>query len=285
MKNAPQNIDLSLLARQYGARHIPFHPHEGAHWQNNPALQEALKELNQAAALRSVLLLSGPNGVGKSALLTHWINGLDTRRYEPLIFTQATLSGSSLLSALTAKLGKRPSCRRERNLILIEEALVELEHRIAIIVLDEAQHYTYAALEEIRLLLGLNLHSQPAFALTLIGDDYFPKTLAMRHHRSLYSRIAFNIKLPHWAKDQIQEYIAQSLKAAGLPQMEFEPAALELILSSAGGLPRALTLLARNAWIAAASAKATTMSAEHVRKAIDQVPCLPGAQFPTPLES
>ncbi len=280
MKSSPQETDLDTLARQCGARHIPFHTSAKAHWQSPPALQSVEAQLTQALQLRSVLLLTGPNGVGKSALVGHWLGGLDTRRCLPLVLTQATLSGSSLLSLLTHKLGKSPSCRRDRNLQRIEEALNELEQRTPLIVLDEAQHYPCAALEEVRLLLGLNLAAQPAFALTMIGDDYFLKTLAMRHHRALYSRIACHLPLQPWSRETVEAYLTQSLKTAGLSHFTIEPAALDLLFSASAGLPRSLGQLARNAWIQTVEQADTTLSTEHVREAMKTIPYLPGNQLP-----
>jgi type II secretory pathway predicted ATPase ExeA len=52
----------------------------------------------------------------------------------------------------------------------LEKALAELGRLTPVLVLDEAQQYPPGALEEIRLLLGLNLTRQPTFALVLLGD-------------------------------------------------------------------------------------------------------------------
>lgn len=280
MKSSPQKTDLDTLARQCGARHIPFHPSAKAHWQSPPTLQSIEEQLTQALQLRSVLLLTGPNGVGKSALVGRWLEGLDTRRCLPLVVTQATLSGSSLLSLLTHKLGKSPSCRRDRNLQRIEEALSELEQRTPLIVLDEAQHYPCTALEEVRLLLGLNLATQPAFGLIMISDDYFLKTLAMRHHRALYSRIAYHLPLQPWMPETIDAYLTQSLKAAGLSHFTIEPAALDLLTSASAGLPRSLGQLARGAWIQTVQQADTTLTVENVQEAMKAIPYLPGSQLP-----
>src|SRR5229473_2572931 len=117
--------ELSLLARQWGATAVPFGLVNAHDWLESPGAQKALAGLTQTAALRSVMLLGGPNGVGKSALVGRWMRSLDSRLFYPLCLTQATLSGSAVLAALALKLGKPVSFRRERNLRFVEEALSE----------------------------------------------------------------------------------------------------------------------------------------------------------------
>jgi len=272
------DTDLQHLARQWGASHVPFAPLSDKDWLETPAVQEAFTHLTQCATLRSVMLLSGPNGVGKSALAGRWMRSLDERIFHPLCLTQATLSGSGILSSLALKLGKPASFRRERNLQLIEESLQELDRRIVLIVLDEAQNYTHGSLEEVRLLLGLNLPQAPAFALILIGDEYLLSTLKLRNHRALYSRLACHVSLPPWTPPQCAQYLSSALQSAGLSSQSLEPAAIELLSSASGGLPRSLNLLARAAWIHAATQGAQKIAAAHVHNAMETVPCVPGLQ-------
>jgi len=271
MKNAP-NLDLSLLARQWGATAIPFGQLTPEAWLDTPQTQRARALLDQTAALRSVMLLAGPNGVGKSALVGRWVQALDRRLFLPLVLTHATLSGSNLLSTLTRKLGKPAVCRRDTNLALVEAALSELDRIVPVLVLDEAQNYSHASLEEVRLLLGLNLAEPAAFALLLVGDEYLLSTLRLRHHRALYSRIGSHHSLLPWTAAQVAQYLQQSLVAVGIQGEVFEPAALGLLTSAAGGLPRSLCLLARTAWIHAASLGAQRIQPAHVQQAIDTVP-------------
>jgi hypothetical protein len=47
-------------------------------------------------------------------------------------------------------------------------------------------------------------------------------------------------------------------------------------------LPRSLCLLARAAWIAAATAQAQKITPAHVQVALAQVPCVPGLLAATP---
>ncbi len=137
MKNAP-NLELSLLARQWGATAVPFSEPSVEAWLDTPQNQRAVAALDQTATLRSVLLLAGPNGVGKSALVGRWLSRLDRRLFCPLLLTHASLSGCGLLSTLVAQLGKRPGFRRESNLAAIQAALAELGKTVPLILIDEA---------------------------------------------------------------------------------------------------------------------------------------------------
>lgn len=271
MKNAP-NLDLSLLARQWGASAVPFGELSSDAWLETPQSQRALVLLDQTATLRSVMLLAGPNGVGKSALVGRWLSRLDRRLFCPLLLTHASLSGCGLLSALASKLGKRATFRREANLALIEAALAELGKVVPLIVLDEAQSFGYGSLEEVRLLLGLNLADPPAFALVLIGDEYLLGTLRLRQHRSLFSRIACHWSLGPWTAPLVAQYVQQGMAAVGIHRQAIDPAALNLLTSASSGLARSLCLLARAAWMQAASSGSQTIEPPHVQAASEQVP-------------
>jgi len=279
MKNTP-NPDLGLWARQWGATAVPFGELSADAWLETPAGQRAWSLLQQTAAFRSVMLLSGPNGVGKSALAHRWMASLDSRLFAPLLLTQATLSGSGVLSALTAKLGKEARGQRALNLSQIEAGLAELGKVAPLLILDDAQNLAYGSLEEVRLLLGLNLAEPPAFGLVLIGDEYLLGALRLRQHRSLYSRIASYASLSPWTPAQASQYLQQSLAAVGINRPVMEPAALNLLTSASGGLARSLCLLARGAWIEAASAGLQNIQPEHVQAAIERVPAAAALALP-----
>lgn len=284
MKNAP-DLELSLLARQWGATAVPFGELSAESCLDSPQHQRALALLNQTATLRSVLLLAGPNGVGKSALVGRWLSRLDRRLFCPLVFTHASLSGSGLLSAVASKLGKPASFLRQSNLASIQSALSQLGKVVPLIILDEAQSFGYGSLEEVRLLLGLDLADPPAFGLVLIGDEYLLGTLRLRQHRSLFSRIACHVSLSPWTATLVTQYVQQSFAAVGINREAIEPAALNLLTSASSGLARSLCLLCRAAWIQAASTGAQTIQPEHVQAAIDQVPFAAGLLPPPTVQN
>jgi len=269
--------ELELYARSWGATAVPFGPLSETQWISIPSQQRALSLLSQTAALRGVMLLSGGNGMGKSALVGRWVRQLDNRLHTPVNLTQATLSSSGLLASLARGVGKPASIRRERNLDELSSYLTEHERQTLVITLDDAQDSTHSTLEELRLLLGLNLPSQPTFALILIGDEYLLGQLQLRNHRALCSRLSAHHLLTPWTLEEIQGYLKTGLEAVGINRSRvFEPAAVDLLVRATAGIPRSVCLLARAAWLEAARADAREINAQTVQQAMEQVPGLAG---------
>jgi type II secretory pathway predicted ATPase ExeA len=187
------------------------------------------------------------------------------------------LSSSGLLATLARSLGKRGSIRRERNLDELSSYLSEHERQTLVIVMDDSQNSTHGTLEELRLLLGLNLPSQPTFALILIGDEYLLGQLQLRNHRALCSRLSAHHMLSPWTFEEIQTYLKTGLEAVGINRSKvFEPAAVDLLVRATAGVPRSVCLLARAAWLEAARADLREINAQTMQAAMEQVPGLAG---------
>lgn len=256
----------------WGARSLPFSDGAEEELFLTNAMREALELLQQTAALRSVMLLSGLNGVGKSALVGWWARGLEPKRFCPIVITHATLSGSGLLWMIAQRLGQEASVYRTENLHRIETALSALGGRIPTLILDEAQHYGPLALEEVRLLLGLNLPKHPLFALVMLGDAYLLDTLRLQSRRALFSRIAASYVLPPLTSEETRAYLQRRLEMSGINRPVFEEGALDLLVSASDGIVRTLNLLAERAWIEATRQKSQTICPAHVRIALRLVP-------------
>ena len=215
--------------------------------------------------------------MGKSTLAGRWVRQLENRLYTPVNLTQATLSSSGLLASVARGVGKRASMRRERNLDELSSYLSEHDRETLVIILDDAQNSSHSTLEELRLLLGLNLPSQPTFALVLIGDEYLLGQLQLRNHRALCSRLGAHHLLTPWTFEEIQTYLKTGLEAVGINRSKvFESAAVDLLVRATAGVPRSVCLLARAAWLEAARAEAREINAQTMQLAMEQVPGLTG---------
>jgi len=268
------NVDSQLkeYMHAWGARSVPFQDQGEQQLFETEHTRQAVERLQQSAALRSVMLLSGDNGVGKSALVARWVRTLEPKAYRPLTITQASLSASGVLCTLLAKLGQVPGYQRAVNLSRMEDAISHLGSVIPVIILDEAQNYTASAIEEVRLLLGLNLPPQPVFCLIMIGDNYLLDSLRLQSRRALYTRIAVSHQLQPLQPAQVEAYMMHRLKQVGLERPCFEDAAIEMIASASDGVPRAINIIARTAWIEASREKQNNIATRHVDAALRLVP-------------
>ena len=268
------NVDSKLneYMHQWGARSVPFLNQRDQQLFETEQVTQGIELLQQSAALRSVMLLSGDNGVGKSALVAHWVKTLEPKAFRPLTITQASLSASGVLCTLLGKLGQVPGMQRAQNLARMEDAVSRLGSVVPVIILDEAQNYTASAMEEIRLLLGLNLPPQPVFCLILIGDSYLLDTLRLQSRRALYTRIAVSYQLQALQPAQVEAYLIHGLKQAGLERSCFDPAAIDMIATASDGVPRTINLLARMAWIEASRQKQQDITTQHIQCALQLVP-------------
>lgn len=259
--------------RAWGLRYAPFAPVDQSNQLHATAAHREIRHLLETtAALRSVMTLTGSPGVGKSTLIKTWIAELEPKRFLPVLITQSSLSATGVLETLLAKLGERPRFRRSANLITLEKHLTQIDPLTLVLVLDDAQNYPAAALEELRLLLGLGGRQRSAFALILLGDDYLLGSLRLSVQRALFSRISAAVTLAPLPRQEITHYLNWHLSRAGLERDIFAPASTELLAEASEGNPRTLGLLAQAAWLAAARMNVFTVEAEHVQTALRQVP-------------
>src|SRR6201994_382567 len=263
---------LAQAAHAWGAQGVPFNDEPKSELFSTASIERATTLLHQSAALRSLMLLSGENVVGKSALAGRWLRSLEPKAYFPVCITQASLTGIGLLSLFLQKLGKAPMQKRSASLKLLEEAFGELGRIIPVLLLDEAQNYAMSALEDIRMLLGLNLPEQPAFALILVGDPYLLSTLRLRSHRALYSRIAAHARIERLSRSEVETYLEHQWRQVGIERPCFEPAAIELLASATEGIPRTINLVAPAPRVRGAPNKHLQISATHLQSALELVP-------------
>jgi type II secretory pathway predicted ATPase ExeA len=255
----------------WGLKRVPFTADEKGLFISDSHGQ-IIDALNTAALLRTVILLTGLPGTGKSSLLKYWLSGLDQKRTLPILITQASLSASGVLEMLLSKLGLRPAFKRSANLIALERHLKSIDPTTLILVLDDAQNYPAPALEEIRMLLGMGNSQRSAFSLVLSGEDYLLGSLQMSAQQALFSRISLAVELKTLTAEEIQPYLLWHVSHAGLNKDIFATAAIDLLRESSSGNPRTLNLLAQCAWMCAARLGGCTIEGSHVLSAINQVP-------------
>ena len=72
-------------------------------------------------------------------------------------------------------------------------------------------------------------------------------------------------------RDDTAPYLQHRLRLAGTELPLFEPATVEAIFQAASGLPRKINSLAHHALIAAAIARARSVTTEHLQAALQEI--------------
>jgi type II secretory pathway predicted ATPase ExeA len=266
----PPELDTALKTL-WGAAQLPF----GAAAQT-PYASESFKEirrrLEQLVGVRACGLLHGPNGVGKTLLVQHFLASLPDKRYKPLVLSHSSVTGTDLLRLLCTELGQTPRMRRSDNILLIRQGWQQLERLWPIVVLDEAQNLSATALEEVRLLTCDRRDTQPPFSLLLVGDQQLLPRLRTGINAPLLARLSFCLHLQPWTGPELSAYIQARLEEVGIHTNPFEAAALQLLVRAGNGLPRLLNHLAQRALEEAAAQNSRTVSAAQMQRALELLP-------------
>jgi general secretion pathway protein A len=266
----PPELD-SALKSLWGASQLPF----GAAVEKpytSEGFQQTRRRLEQLVGVRACGLLHGPNGVGKTLLVQHFLASLPDKRYKALVLSHSSVTGTDLLRLLCTELGQTPRMRRSDNILLIRQGWQQLERLWPVVVLDEAQNLSATALEEVRLLSCDRRDTQPPFSLLLVGDQQLLPRLQMGINAPLLARLSFCLPLQPWTGPELSGYIQARLEEVGIHTNPFEAAALQLLVQAGNGLPRLLNYLAQRALEEAAAQNSRTVTAAQVQRALQLLP-------------
>jgi type II secretory pathway predicted ATPase ExeA len=266
----PPDLDTALKSL-WGASQLPFGAAVEKPYASAP-FKATRQRLEQLVAVRACGLLHGPNGVGKTLLVQHFLKSLPDKRYQPLVLSHTSVTGTDLLRLLCQELGQTARMRRSDNILSIRQGWQQLDRLWPVIVLDEAQNLSATALEEVRLLSCDRRDTQPPFSLLLVGDEQLLPRLQMGINAPLLARLSFCLRLEPWTGEELAGYIQARLAEVGIHANPFEAAALQLLLQAGNGLPRLLNHLAQRALEEAAAQNSRLVTAAHLQRALELLP-------------
>jgi general secretion pathway protein A len=266
----PPELD-SALKSLWGASQLPFAAEVETPYASE-SFEQIRHRLQQLVGVRACGLLHGPNGVGKSLLIQHFLRSLPEKRYKTLVLSHSSVTGTDLLRLLCSELGQRVRMRRSDNVLLIRQGWQQLDRLWPVVVMDEAQNLSATALEELRLLSCDRRDTQPPFSLLLVGDEQLLPRLQMGINAPLLARLSFCLRLEPWTPEQLRGYVQARLEQVGIHANPFEAPALNLLLQAGNGLPRLLNHLAQRALEEAATQNSRTVTTAHMQRALELLP-------------
>ena len=203
-------------------------------------------------------LLTGEVGAGKSTAARMFTASLNPNEFKILYVHFSTGSALDLLRQIALSLDLQPAHFRGDLVRQIADAVVRLNQgkkQHPILICDEAHLLPHPALEQLPLLLNFDMDSSRYLSLLLIGQPLLRRTLSLQMHEALRQRIGFHYHLEGLTRDELDGYLTQHLKAAGVTQPLFDEMARQGLYQATKGVPRKVNKLALTALRIAASRK------------------------------
>lgn len=219
------------------------------------------------------MLVTGAPGTGKTTLCRDLLEKLDPAKNRVALIFNPFFNGVEMLQALHSEfgLGDVNTTSRKELLDRLNAYLIQqlANGRTCIAIFDEAQHLSTEFLEQIRVLSNLETNSEKLIQIILVGQPELLALVRTPQMAQLDQRVSVRCTLIHLSLDETGRYIYHRLNVAGAKgNLQFHEAALKLIHSATGGVPRLINLTCDRALLAGYSEQARSIGLAHVRQAI-----------------
>ena len=155
--------------------------------------------------------------------------------------------GEELHLDLTGRRGNVKALVDALNAYLLEAHGAGLR---VVLIIDEAQNLSTAALEQVRLLTNLETATQKLLQIILLGQPELREQLARPELRQLAQRITARYHLDPLDADESEAYLRHRWAVAGGGPFPFTRSAARRLHRHAGGVPRLLNVIAERALLA-----------------------------------
>jgi general secretion pathway protein A len=192
------------------------------------------------------VVITGEIGSGKTTLLQTLLRGLDSQTTVGRI-VNTMLEPRELLETIMIDFGLEPSSR-SKPLMLRDLAQYLVDQRLAgrliLLVIDEAQNLSQAALEELRMLSNLETEKSKLLQIVLVGQPDLRDKLAAPELIQLRQRITVSYHLSPLDADETSNYINHRLRRASIgAPIEFPQDVTEIIHTRSRGVPRVINVI------------------------------------------
>lgn len=218
------------------------------------------------------VLLTGEVGTGKTTVCRALLQDMPTEVDVAFILNPA-LSEIELLATICDEF----NIEYEFNLKSIFDSLngwmmdnLRLG-RAAIVLIDEAQHLSFSALEQLRLLTNIESNNKKPLQVILIGQTELQQKLKQKELRQLAQRITARYHLLPLSPIESEYYIQHRLNVAGASFPLFQPKALKKIIKMTQGVPRLINLLCDRSLLSAYGNHAPAVSTKMVSLAASEI--------------
>jgi type II secretory pathway predicted ATPase ExeA len=266
---------MNLYATAFGFTHPPFQRPLGAEQLfTAPALDELHSRLLYLVDTKTIGLLTGEPGCGKSTALRRLRDHLHPDQVRPLYLHDTLVNPADFCRQLAQELGLEPEWSRAMTFRRIQheiQRLVDERHLTVLLIVDEAHNLRPDVLALLPLLANFHWDSTGRLAILLAGQSGLRQILRLSHLEALAQRITIRFALRGFDRDTTRLYLEHRLKIAGLDRPLFTGPAHEALFEASQGIMRRIDTLAHHALAAAATSRAKLVEPEHIVQAAEEL--------------
>ena len=194
------------------------------------------------------IVITGEVGAGKTTLVEQIWSQLDRNTYVMARVVTTQVSGDDLLRLVMANfgLGETPGTDKATLLRRFEHMVRDQRHlgRRCLLVVDEVQNLSLAALEELRILSNITVDGHASVQTILLGQPQFRPILASRDVEQLRQRVLASYHLGPLSAAETRGYVEHRLKTVGWrDDPHWEDAAFSAVFEQTNGIPRRINTL------------------------------------------
>lgn len=228
------------------------------------------------------VVITGEIGCGKTTLIQKLLSELNDEDVLIAKIFQTQLDDVEFLQAVLVEFGLNPfSAKKVELMDMLNTFLIDSFHKgkQAILIVDEAHNLSVSALEELRMLSGLETHKEKILHVILVGQPNLNEMLDSPDLEQLTQRVRLRFHLKPLSEPDTAEYIAHRMRVAGATRNDiFDAGTTSTIYEYTGGVPRLINTLCDTALTCSFADSIQTVNKDVIGVAAEELQWLPYAK-------
>jgi general secretion pathway protein A len=222
------------------------------------------------------IVITGDVGAGKTTLVGHLMNTIDSNRLTAVKLVSTQVEGDDLLRLVAEQFGIAWEGESKAELLRSMEQYLREQARAGrrtLLIVDEGQNLAVSALEELRMLSNFQLGGHSLLQIFLLGQPEFRQTLFHSPAlEQLRQRVIATHHLDPMEPEEVEPYILHRLGKVGWTgNPSFSPDAFEEIFDYSEGVPRKLNVLVSRLLLYGAVEQMNRITAQNVRSVVAEI--------------